>query len=61
MQTEITLGLQASLRVGQLIDAGRMAPEMISDRQAQQLRQGAGYRPRARDMHGGNGISGIIR
>ena len=58
METEIALGLQASLRVGRLMDEGRFAPEMISDRQAQQRRQGARYRPRmARDMHGGNGIS----
>src|SRR3712207_9373206 len=30
MQTEIALGLQASLRVGRLMDEGRAAPEMIS-------------------------------
>jgi glutaryl-CoA dehydrogenase len=30
MQTEITLGLQASLRVGRLFDAGKMSAEMIS-------------------------------
>jgi glutaryl-CoA dehydrogenase len=30
MQTEIALGLQAALRVGRLIDEGKMAPEMIS-------------------------------
>ena len=30
MQTEITLGLQASLRVGRLFDEGRVAPEAIS-------------------------------
>ncbi len=30
MQTEIALGLQASLRVGRLMDEGRFAPEMIS-------------------------------
>ncbi len=29
MQTEIALGLQGSLRVGRLLDEGRMAPEMI--------------------------------
>ncbi len=45
MQTEITLGLQASLRVGRLMDEGKMAPEMIQSDQAQQLRQGAGHRP----------------
>ena len=46
MQTEIALGLQAALRVGRLFDEGKMAPEMISHRQAQQLRQGARHRPR---------------
>ena len=30
MQTEITLGLQAALRVGRLIDDEQMIPEMIS-------------------------------
>ena len=30
MQTEIALGLQGSLRVGRLMDEGKMAPEMIS-------------------------------
>src|ERR1700693_2781691 len=30
MQTRIALGLQASLRVGRLMDEGRAAPEMIS-------------------------------
>jgi len=55
MQTEIALGLQGSLRVGRLMDEGKMAPEMIP-RQAQQLRQGARHRPPARDMHAANGI-----
>ena len=30
MQTEITIGLQAALRVGRLIDEDKMVPEMIS-------------------------------
>ena len=46
MQTEITLGLHAALRVGRLFEAGRLAPEMISLDQAQQLRQGARHRAR---------------
>jgi alkylation response protein AidB-like acyl-CoA dehydrogenase len=45
MMTEISLGLQASLRVGRLLDEANAAPEMISHRQAQQLRQGAGGGP----------------
>ncbi len=46
MQTRITLGLHSVLRLGRLFDAGEAAPEMISHAQAQQLRRGAGYRPR---------------
>ena len=45
MQTEITVGLQAVLRLGRLMDEGRAAPEMISLMQAQQLRQVARHRP----------------
>ena len=46
MQTEITLGLQACLRVGRLMDEGqRRAGDDLAD-QAQQLRQGARHRPR---------------
>ena len=30
MQTEITLGLQAVLRLGRLMDEGRATPEMVS-------------------------------
>ena len=44
MQTEITLGLQACLRLGRLMDEGRAAPEMISHAEAQLLRQGARHR-----------------
>jgi glutaryl-CoA dehydrogenase len=56
MQTEITLGLQGCLRLGRLMDEGRGAGDDLAD-EAQQLRQGAGHRPAARDMHGGNGIA----
>ena len=45
METEIALGLQGSLRVGRLMDEGKMAPGDDLDRQAQQLRQGARHRP----------------
>ena len=45
MQTEIALGLQGALRAGRLMDEGKAAPEVISHRQAQQLRQGARHRP----------------
>jgi glutaryl-CoA dehydrogenase len=57
MQTEITLGLQASLRVGQLMDAGRMAPEMISIVKRNNCGKALDIARSARDMHGGNGIS----
>ncbi|WP_349436395.1 acyl-CoA dehydrogenase [Pararhizobium sp. A13] len=57
MQTEITLGLQASLRVGQLMDAGRMAPEMISLVKRNNCGKALDIARAARDMHGGNGIS----
>ncbi len=57
MQTEIALGLQASLRVGQLMDAGRMAPEMISIVKRNNCGKALDIARQARDMHGGNGIS----
>ena len=57
MQTEITLGLQAALRVGQLMDAGKAAPEMISLIKRNNCGKALDIARMARDMHGGNGIS----
>ena len=57
MQTEITLGLQASLRVGRLMDEGRMAPEMISLVKRNNCGKALDIARLARDMHGGNGIT----
>ncbi|BBE71115.1 acyl-CoA dehydrogenase [Oharaeibacter diazotrophicus] len=57
METEITLGLQASLRVGRLFDAGKMAPEMISLVKRNNCGKALDIARVARDMHGGNGIS----
>ncbi|MBB4186990.1 glutaryl-CoA dehydrogenase [Sinorhizobium terangae] len=57
MQTEITLGLQGSLRVGRLMDDGRMAPEMISIVKRNNCGKALDIARMARDMHGGNGIS----
>ncbi len=57
MQTEITLGLQASLRVGRLLDEGRAAPEMISMIKRNNCGKALDITRMARDMHGGNGIS----
>jgi len=56
MQTEIALGLQASLRVGRLIDEGRFAPEMISLIKRNNCGKALDIARQARDMHGGNGI-----
>lgn len=57
MQTEITLGLQASLRVGRLMDEARAAPEMISMIKRNNCGKALDIARTARDMHGGNGIS----
>jgi len=57
MVTEITLGLQGSLRVGRLLDAGQMAPEMISLVKRNNCGKALDIARAARDMHGGNGIS----
>ncbi|MTH62493.1 acyl-CoA dehydrogenase [Paracoccus litorisediminis] len=56
MQTEITLGLQASLRVGRLFDEGKFAPEMISIVKRNNCGKALEIARQARDMHGGNGI-----
>ena len=58
METEIALGLQASLRVGRLMDAGQFAPEMISIVKRNNVGKALDIARAARDMHGGNGISG---
>jgi len=57
MQTEIALGLQASLRVGRLMDEGKMAPEMISIVKRNNCGKALDIARVARDMHGGNGVS----
>ncbi|SET79346.1 acyl-CoA dehydrogenase [Paracoccus homiensis] len=56
MQTEIALGLQASLRVGRLFDEGKFAPEMISIVKRNNCGKALDIARTARDMHGGNGI-----
>jgi glutaryl-CoA dehydrogenase len=58
MQTEIALGLQASLRVGRLMDEGRFAPEMVSIVKRNNVGKALDIARQSRDMHGGNGISG---
>jgi glutaryl-CoA dehydrogenase len=57
IQTEITLGLQASLRVGRLMDEARAAPEMISMIKRNNCGKALDIARTTRDMHGGNGIS----
>ncbi|HEV2100591.1 MAG TPA: acyl-CoA dehydrogenase [Stellaceae bacterium] len=57
MQTEITLGLTACLRLGRLKDQGRAAPEMVSLLKRNNAGKALDIARMARDMHGGNGIS----
>jgi glutaryl-CoA dehydrogenase len=56
MLTEISLGLQGSLRVGRLFDEGRLAPEVISIVKRNNCGKALDIARQARDMHGGNGI-----
>ncbi len=57
MMTEITLGLQAALRVGRLIDEGKSTPEMISLIKRNSCGKALEIARMSRDMHGGNGVS----
>src|SRR5580704_15857630 len=56
MQTEITLGLVACLRLGRLKDEERCAPEAISMLKRNNCGKALDIARLARDMHGGNGI-----
>jgi len=58
METDIALALQASLRVGRLMDSDQFAPEMISIVKRNNVDKALGIARMARDMLGGNGISG---
>jgi len=57
MQTEITIGLQAVLRLGRLMDESRAEPEMVSMLKRNSCGKALAIARVARDMHGGNGIS----
>ena len=57
MQTEITLGLQSTLQLGRLMDAGRASPEAVSLLKRNNCGKALDIARTARDMHGGNGIS----
>ena len=56
MQTEITLGLQGCLRIGQLLDNGTSSPEAISMLKRNNCEKALAIARTARDMHGANGI-----
>ena len=57
MQTEISLGLQGCLRMGQLMDAGNCPVELISLMKRNNCGKALDIARVARDMHGGNGIA----
>ena len=57
MQTAISLGMQAALRVGRLIDEDNFIPEMISLIKRNNCQKALEIARSARDIHGGNGIS----
>jgi glutaryl-CoA dehydrogenase len=57
MQTEITLGLQAVMRLARLLDAGLGSPEMVSLLKRNNAGKALDIARAARDIHGGNGIS----
>jgi glutaryl-CoA dehydrogenase len=57
MITEITLGLQAALRVGRMMDEGNLIPDTISLIKRNNVGKALDIARVARDMHGGNGIS----
>lgn len=57
MQTEITIGLQSCLRVGRLIDEGKMMPEAISLIKRNSCGKALDIARVSRDMHGGNGVA----
>jgi glutaryl-CoA dehydrogenase len=57
MQTEITLGLHAVLRLGRLMDEQRATPEMVSMLKRNSCGKALDIARMARDMHGGNGVA----
>jgi glutaryl-CoA dehydrogenase len=57
MQTEITLGLHAALRLGRLMDEGNAAPEAVSLLKRNNCGKALDIARVARDMHGGNGVA----
>ena len=57
MMTEISIALQAVLRVGRLFDDGKATPEMVSLVKRNSCGKSLDIARTARDMHGGNGVS----
>jgi glutaryl-CoA dehydrogenase len=57
MQTEITLGLLGSYRLGRLIEQHKYSPEAISMMKRNNCGKALAIAREARDMHGGNGIA----
>lgn len=57
MQTEISIGLQSTLRAGRLLDEDKAAPEMISLIKRNSCGKSLEVARMSRDMHGGNGIA----
>jgi glutaryl-CoA dehydrogenase len=57
MQTEITIGLQACLQLGRLLDAGKAAPEAFSLCKRNSCGKAIEIARLSRDMHGGNGVA----
>jgi len=58
MSTEIALGFEGALALGRLIDEGAWVPEAISMLKRNNCGKALDIARVARDMHGGNGISG---
>jgi glutaryl-CoA dehydrogenase len=58
MSTEIALGFEGALALGRLIDEGAWVPEAISMLKRNNCGKALAIAREARDMHGGNGISG---
>jgi len=57
MQTEITLGLHAALRLSRMIEEGTASPPAISLLKRNNCGKALEVARLARDMHGGNGIT----
>jgi glutaryl-CoA dehydrogenase len=57
MQTEITLGLHAALRLSRMIDAGTASPPAVSLLKRNNCGKALEVARLARDIHGGNGIA----